>query len=168
MTNDRERQLIAAIQDIWDKATPYGGGFEEGGEMWIDKYLLPAGPLHRAKGLLVSLSSVPQMDDAIAAGLLYANRWKLYITGEPQMQNAITDEMAKQVWDIWVEKSMDPTMTNLDCVCAVLLAVAPRLRAEGMKEAYQMAVSGRDCGYTLDYLMAAIFARAAELEKAAS
>jgi hypothetical protein len=142
----REQQLIAAIQDIWDKATPYGSGIEEAGETWVYCYLLPAGPLHRAKGLLVSMSSAQ--------------------TQVTPMQNAITDEMAKQVWDIWVEKSMDPTMTNLDCVCAVLLAVAPRLRAQGMMEAYQMAVSGRDCGYTLDYIMASILARAAKIEKA--
>lgn len=43
-----------AIQDIWDKATPYGPGIVENGESYVDKYIMPAGPLHRAKGRLVS------------------------------------------------------------------------------------------------------------------
>jgi hypothetical protein len=41
-----------AIEEIWAKATPYGSGKIEAGEEWVDKYLMPAGPLHRAKGLL--------------------------------------------------------------------------------------------------------------------
>ena len=75
------------------------------------------------------------------------------------MANEITDEMAKQVWDIYVEKSMDPTMTNLDCMCAILLAVAPRLRAQGMREAAALVKRSG-----VDWPERAILARVAELE----
>jgi len=77
------------------------------------------------------------------------------------MQHEITDEMAKQVWDIWVEKSMDSTMTNLDCVRAALLAVAPRLRAQGMREAAEMLVGWDTASYAREHMLT----RATELEK---
>jgi hypothetical protein len=91
-----EQQLIAAIQDIWDKATPYGSGIEEGGETYVDKYLLPAGPLHRAKGLLVSLvSDQTQVTDHEALEKAYdaaGRSWQFHasLTEDERLRYAIS------------------------------------------------------------------------------
>jgi hypothetical protein len=111
-----EQQLIAAIQDIWDKATPYGPGIEEAGETWIDKYIMPAGPLHRAKGLLVSLSSA-----------------KTQVT---TMQHEITAEM-KIAYDEFC-RAKDGGSGDYGALFDALEAIAPALRAQGMAKAREM------------------------------
>lgn len=49
---DRCKALEDAILAIDAKATPYGPGLTENGENYATAYLMPAGPLHRALGLL--------------------------------------------------------------------------------------------------------------------
>jgi len=53
-----KEEVLERLEDILAKATPYGPGFKDfDGEVYVDKYLIPAGPLHRAMGLLVGIRS---------------------------------------------------------------------------------------------------------------
>lgn len=63
---DRCMRLEQAILDIDAKATPYGPPIIENGEEYVRAYLMPAGPLHRALGLVGhSAVKVPAMRDRV-------------------------------------------------------------------------------------------------------
>lgn len=49
---DRCKQLEDAILGIDAKATPYGPPIVEAGQEFVRAYLIPAGPLHRALGIV--------------------------------------------------------------------------------------------------------------------
>jgi len=49
---ERCSKLEQAILDIDAKVTPYGPGVTENGENYATAYIMPAGPLHRALGLV--------------------------------------------------------------------------------------------------------------------
>ncbi len=49
---ERCAKLEQAILNIDAKATPFGSPVVEAGEEWARAYIMPAGPLHRALGII--------------------------------------------------------------------------------------------------------------------
>jgi hypothetical protein len=50
---DHERTMLRGmLQDVVDKATPYGPEIDEPGGPYVGAYLLPTGPVHRALAFL--------------------------------------------------------------------------------------------------------------------
>jgi hypothetical protein len=50
--DDERMALRKLLQDVVDKATPYGPEIDEPGGPYVGAYLLPTGPVHRALAFL--------------------------------------------------------------------------------------------------------------------